>query len=55
MSIKLLKDLNFAEKINANEAITEAGIEILKNTALMFIQILQLAVLLMALFLKHQN
>lgn len=31
MSIKLLKDLNFAEKINANEAITEAGIEILKN------------------------
>ena len=31
MSIKLLKDLNFAEKINSTEAITEAGKEILNN------------------------
>jgi len=31
MSIKLLKDLNFSEKINSNEAITEAGKEILKG------------------------
>ena len=31
MSIKLLKDLQFAEKLNSTEAITEAGKEILKN------------------------
>jgi len=31
MSVKLLKDLNFAEKINSTEAITEAGKEILNN------------------------
>lgn len=31
MSIKLLKDLNFAEKINATDAITEAGKEMLLN------------------------
>lgn len=31
MSVKLLKDLNFAEKINAGEAITEAGKDVLKN------------------------
>lgn len=31
MSIKLLKDLNFAEKLNATEAVTEAGKECLKN------------------------
>ena len=31
MSVKLLKDLQFAEKINATEAITEAGKEILNN------------------------
>ena len=31
MSAKLLKDLNFAEKLNANEAITEAGKELLNN------------------------
>ena len=31
MSIKLLKDLNFAEKINSIDAITEAGTEMLAN------------------------
>jgi len=31
MSVKLLKNLNFAEKINSTEAITEAGKEILNN------------------------
>lgn len=31
MSIKLLKDLNFAEKINSVDAITEAGKELLAN------------------------
>ena len=31
MNVKLLKDLNFSEKINSNEAITEAGKEILNN------------------------
>lgn len=31
MSVKLLKDLNFAEKINATDAITEAGKEMLSN------------------------
>lgn len=31
MSIKLLKNLNFAEKINGTEAVTEAGKEILKG------------------------
>lgn len=31
MSVKLLKDLRFAEKLNSTEAITEAGKEILKN------------------------
>lgn len=31
MSVKLLKDLNFAEKINATEAITEAGKDILSK------------------------
>lgn len=31
MSIKLLKDLQFADKLNSTEAITEAGKEILKN------------------------
>ena len=31
MNVKLLKDLNFGEKINANEAVTEAGKEILNN------------------------
>lgn len=31
MSVKLLKDLQFAEKINSSEAITEAGKEILNN------------------------
>jgi hypothetical protein len=31
MSIKLLKDLNFADKINQSEAITEAGKEMLGN------------------------
>lgn len=31
MSVKLLKDLNFAEKINSNEAITEAGKDVLKS------------------------
>lgn len=31
MSIKLLKDLNFAEKINSTNAVTEAGKEMLNN------------------------
>lgn len=31
MSIKLLKDLNFAEKLNSTEAVTEAGKECLKS------------------------
>lgn len=31
MSVKLLKDLQFAEKLNSTEAITEAGKEILNN------------------------
>lgn len=31
MSIKLLKDLNFAEKINSTEAITEAGKDVLNK------------------------
>ena len=31
MSVNLLKDLNFAEKINSTEAITEAGKEMLSN------------------------
>lgn len=31
MSVKLLKDLNFADKINKGEAITEAGKEMLTN------------------------
>lgn len=31
MSVKLLKDLRFAEKLNSTEAITEAGKEILQN------------------------
>lgn len=31
MNINLLKDLNFAEKLNATEAITESGKECLKN------------------------
>jgi len=31
MNIKLLKDLNFAEKINAIEPVTEAGKDMLKN------------------------
>ena len=31
MSVKLLKDLQFAEKLNSTEAITEAGKEVLNN------------------------
>ena len=31
MNVKLLKDLNFGEKINSKEAVTEAGKEILNN------------------------
>lgn len=31
MSVKLLKDLNFAEKINSTNAVTEAGKEMLNN------------------------
>ena len=31
MSVKLLKDLNFADKLNGNEAITEAGKELLNK------------------------
>ncbi|MBO5004971.1 MAG: hypothetical protein J6D03_07010 [Clostridia bacterium] len=31
MSLKLLKDLNFAEKLNSTEAVTEAGKECLKS------------------------
>lgn len=31
MSVKLLKDLNFAGKINEHEAVTEAGKELVKN------------------------
>lgn len=31
MSLKLLKDLDFAAKLNANEAVTESGKEMLKN------------------------
>ena len=31
MSVKLLKDLNFAEKINSIDAVTEAGKEMLNN------------------------
>ena len=31
MSIKLLKDLNFAGKINECKAVTEAGKEMIKN------------------------
>ena len=31
MSVKLLTNLDFAKVINSNEAITEAGKEILKN------------------------
>lgn len=31
MSLRLLKDLNFAEKLNATEAVTEAGKECLKS------------------------
>ena len=31
MTFKLLKDLNFAEKLNAHEAVTESGKDFLKN------------------------
>ena len=31
MSVKLLKDLNFADKINSTNAVTEAGKEMLNN------------------------
>ena len=36
MTFKLLKDLNFAEKLNAHEAVTESGKDFLKNCNLFY-------------------